>query len=806
MIQNYNMNYRLKKVAVLGSGVMGSGIACHLANVGMEVMMLDIVTPNLDGDQLKDKVQRNKLVNTALQKTIKSKPAPLYHKSFTSRIQTGNFEDDFEKIAEADWIIEVVVENLKIKKQIFNKVDEYRKDGSLVSSNTSSIPIHLLAEGCSSDFKSCFCGTHFFNPARYLRLLEVIPIVETQTEVVNFFMEFGKVTLGKQTVLCKDTPAFIGNRIGVMSGSEMTLLTEKYQFRIEEVDAMTGSLIARPNTATFRLQDLVGLDTGDNVSRFVADNVENDDYIEKLKERAQPKFMNFLLENKFLGNKTGKGFYEKTNLKDEKGKTIINALNLKTLTYESAIRPKMEVVKTAKGMELMNKRLQYLVEGETKEQQFFAEYFGQLFGYSAARVPEISDQYYPVDDAMRTGYFWDYGPFEYWDLIGFDLGIQLIEKVGAILPDWINEMRTAGNTQFYKFEAGQKKYYNIESKKYEAVPGTEAFIILDSFRAQTPLIKNSESVVHDIGDGVLCFEFTGKSNSIGEGVGRALLETIALAEAGHWKGLVIGNNAKQFSVGANLMNIGMFAMQKQFDVLEQFVDNFQQINMKIRTSKIPVVVATQGYVFGGGCEIAMHCDAGIYAAESYIGLVEVGVGLLPGGGGTKEFALRASDDFFEGDVQSPTLINYFKSIATAAVSTSAHEAFGLKYLRHERDEVCVNTPMNIGLAKDKVLELSKNYIPPSPRKDINVLGRAGMGILYSAINEFRMGEYMSDYDVEIARKIAYVICGGDLTSPQQVTEQYLLDIEREGFMSLLGNQKTLDRIQYLLMNNKPLRN
>jgi 3-hydroxyacyl-CoA dehydrogenase len=619
-------------------------------------------------------------------------------------------------------------------------------------------------------------------------------------------MEFGKVTLGKQTVLCKDTPAFIGNRIGVMSGSEMTLLTEKYQFRIEEVDAMTGSLIARPNTATFRLQDLVGLDTGDNVSRFVADNVENDDYIEKLKERAQPKFMNFLLENKFLGNKTGKGFYEKTNLKDEKGKTIINALNLKTLTYESAIRPKMEVVKTAKGMELMNKRLQYLVEGETKEQQFFAEYFGQLFGYSAARVPEISDQYYPVDDAMRTGYFWDYGPFEYWDLIGFDLGIQLIEKVGAILPDWINEMRTAGNTQFYKFEAGQKKYYNIESNKYEAVPGTEAFIILDSFRAQTPLIKNSESVVHDIGDGVLCFEFTGKSNSIGEGVGRALLETIALAEAGHWKGLVIGNNAKQFSVGANLMNIGMFAMQKQFDVLEQFVDNFQQINMKIRTSKIPVVVATQGYVFGGGCEIAMHCDAGIYAAESYIGLVEVGVGLLPGGGGTKEFALRASDDFFEGDVQSPTLINYFKSIATAAVSTSAHEAFGLKYLRHERDEVCVNTPMNIGLAKDKVLELSKNYIPPSPRKDINVLGRAGMGILYSAINEFRMGEYMSDYDVEIARKIAYVICGGDLTSPQQVTEQYLLDIEREGFMSLLGNQKTLDRIQYLLMNNKPLRN
>jgi len=800
------MKYRLKKVAVLGSGVMGSGIACHLANVGMEVLMLDIATPNLDSSQSKVKAQRNKMVDMALQNSIKSKPAPLYHNSFASRIRTGNFEDDFEQIQDADWIIEVVVENLKIKKQIFEKVEQYRKEGSLVSSNTSSIPIHLLAEGRSDDFKACFCGTHFFNPARYLRLLEVIPIKETQQVVVDFFMEFGKRTLGKQTVLCKDTPAFIGNRIGVMSGTEMTLLTEQFQFKIEEVDAMTGSLIGRPNTATFRLQDLVGLDTGDKVSRFVRDNVTGDAYIDKLKDRPEPKFMKFLLEHSFLGNKTGKGFYEKTQKKDENGNSIINALNLQTLTYETAIRPKMEVVKTAKGMELMNKRLQFLVEGETREQQFFSAYFGQLFGYAAARIPEISDQYFPVDDAMRTGYFWDYGPFEYWDLIGFDLGVRLIENAGASLPKWVQEMKASGNTQFYKFEGGQKKYYNTSSKQYEAVPGTESFILLDSYREQAPVIKNSECVVHDIGDGVLCLEFTSKSNSIGEGIGKAFLEAIELAEAGNWNGLVIGNNAKQFSVGANLMNIGMVAMQKQFDVLERFVDDFQQINMRIRTSKIPVVVATQGYVFGGGCEIAMHCDAGIYAAESYIGLVEVGVGLLPGGGGTKEFALRASDEFFEGDVQSPTLINYFKSIATAAVSTSAYEAYDLKYLQKERDEVCVNTVMNIGLAKEKVLDLAKNYIPPAARQDINVLGRAGMGVLYSAINEFRMGEYMSDYDVEIARKIAYVMCGGDLTSPQQVSEQYLLDIEREGFMSLLGNQKTLDRIQYLLMNNKPLRN
>jgi len=802
----FKMNYRLKKVTVLGSGIMGSGIACHLANVGMEVIMLDIVTPDLNDEESKSTVERNKLVNSALQKTIKSKPAPLYHKSFASRIKTGNFEDDFQKIAESDWIIEVVVENLKIKKQIFEKVDKYRKKGSLVSSNTSSIPINLLAKDRSDDFKKSFCGTHFFNPARYLRLLEIIPTNDTLQGVTDFFMEFGKVILGKQTVLCKDTPAFIGNRIGVMSATEMTLLTEKYNFGIEEVDAMTGSLIGRPSTATFRLQDLVGLDTGDNVSRFVAENVKNDNYIDRLKDRPEPKFMKFLLKNKFLGNKTGKGFYEKTSKRDKNGKSIINALNIKTLKYEPAIRPKIDFIKAAKGIGLMNKRLQYIVEGDTIYSQFFAEYFGQLFSYAAARVPEISDQYFPIDDAMRTGYFWDFGPFEYWDLIGFELGITLIEKVGAEVPQWITKMAASGKKHFYKFEDGKKKYYNISSNDYVVIPGMESFLILDSFRSQTPLIKNSESVVHDIGDGVLCFEFTGKSNSIGQGVGKALIETLKIAEEENWKGIVIGNNAKQFSVGANLMEIGMVAMQKQFDQLERFVDNFQQINMKIRTSKIPIVVATQGYVFGGGCEIAMHCDGGIYASESYIGLVEVGVGLLPGGGGTKEFALRASDDFFDGDVQSPTLINYFKSIATAAVSTSAYEAFDLNYLKKGRDEVCINTNLNIGLAKEKVLELAKNYIPPSARDDIQVLGRAGMGVLYSAINEFRMGEYMSDYDVEIARKIAYVLCGGDLTSSQQVSEQYLLDIEREGFMSLLGNQKTLDRIQYLLMNNKPLRN
>ena len=800
------MKYRLKKVAVLGSGVMGSGIACHLANIGLEVLMLDIIPRDLEGDKLKDPTLRNSIVNSALQNSIRSKPAPLYHKSFASRISTGNFEDDFEKISDADWIIEVVVERLDIKQQIFEKVDNNRKNNSLVTSNTSSIPMHLLSEGRSDNFKAHFCGTHFFNPPRYLRLLEVIPTSDTLESVINFFMEFGKVNLGKETVLCKDTPAFIGNRIGVMSATEMTILTKKYSFTVEEVDVLTGSLIGRPPTATFRLQDLVGLDTGDNVSRFVMDNVENDTYINKIKKLPEPKFMRFLLDNKFLGNKSGKGFYEKTKKKDANGKTIINVLNLETLEYKPAVKPRLEIVKTAKGMELLDKRLQFLVDGDSKEHQFFKDYFGALFAYSAARIPEISDQYFPLDDAMRTGYVWEYGPFEYWDLIGFEKGVALVEALGESLPKWVHDLKASGAQSFYKYENGKKHYFNIQTKKFEVLPGKDAFIILDSYRAQKSIIKNSECTVHDIGDGVLCLEFTSKSNSIGEGIGRGIDEAIRLAEEGDWKGIVIGNNAKQFSVGANLMNVGMMAMQKQFDPLDKMVDDFQQINMRIRTSKIPVVVATQGYVFGGGCEIAMHCDAGVYAAESYIGLVEVGVGLLPGGGGTKEFAVRASDDFFEGDVQSPTLVNYFKTIATAAVSTSAHQAFDLNYLKEGRDIVSVNTPMNIGKAKDKVLLLAKNYIAPSVREDIEVLGRGGMSVLYSAINEFRLGEYMSDYDVEIARKIAYVICGGDLTSSQKVSEQYLLDIERENFMSLLGNQKTLDRIQYLLMNNKPLRN
>ncbi len=799
------MKYRIQKVAVLGSGVMGSGIACHLANVGLDVLLLDIVPFDLTDEEKQQATQRNKLVNGALAKAIKSKPAPLYSKDFAKRIKTGNFDDDFDKIGDADWIIEVVIERLDIKHQIFEKVEQYRKPGSLISSNTSSIPIQRLVEGRSEDFAAHFCGTHFFNPPRYLPLFEVIPHKTSNPGVIDFFLDFGNKILGKETVLCKDTPAFISNRIGVMSTAKVFQLTEKHKMRIEEVDAITGTLIGRPNTATFRLQDLVGLDTADKVGRFVNNNV-SDEFFATVENEGSTKYMDFLIENKFLGNKTKKGFYEKTGKKDEKGKKIIMALNLDTLSYEPSIKPRLAAVGAAKSIEIFEKRINNLVDGTERENIFLKEYFASLFAYSANRIPEISDSVYALDDAMRAGYMWDYGPFEYWDELGFEKGLKIIAECGEVVPAWITDMQAKGHSQFYKEEGGKKHCYDPASQAYIQVPSAAEFVILDLIRSKTPVLQNSECTVHDIGDGVMCLEFQSKSNAIGEGIGQGLHDAIKLAEDEGWNGVVIGNNAKNFSVGANLMPVGMLAMQKDFKTLDKMVDEFQQLTMYLRTSKVPTVIATQGYVFGGGCEMAMHCDAGIYAAESYIGLVEVGVGLIPGGGGTKEMALRASDSFFDGDVMIPTLIDHFKPIATASVATSAYEAYSYNLLDPMKDIVTVKTPTNIKKAKEKVLELADGYVAKSAREDVTVLGRNGLSALYSAINEFRLGLYMSDYDVEIARKVAYVICGGDLTSKQQVSEQYLLDIEREAFLTLLGQQKTLDRIQHILMHNKPLRN
>jgi 3-hydroxyacyl-CoA dehydrogenase len=789
------INKRIRKVAVLGSGLMGTAISAQLAGCGIEVLLLDLPT---------ETGNRNKIAADSLANATKAKPAPFYDNQYANRIKIGNFDDDFAKIEDCDWIIEVVVERLDVKKLIYEKVDVHRAKGSLVSSNTSGIPIHLMAEGRSEDFKQHFCGTHFFNPVRYMRLLEVIPTAETHPAVIDFFMHYGDVVLGKQTVLCKDTPAFIANRVGVYAMAKIFQLTHELGLGIDAADALTGPAIGRPKTGTFRLADLVGMDTAVHVMRGMKQNCPKDEQISGMEV---PDFLNFLVDNKFLGNKSGQGFYKKTGEKDTKGRPVVLALNLQTLEYSLPQKEKFAVLDTLRQIDELPRRIKAAFAANDKGAELLQRSFLGLFAYVSNRVPEISDTLFAVDDALRAGFAWDVGPFQYWDMVGVKEGVEWAEKQGEHVADWVKDMLAAGNTSFYQTEDGVRKYYDQKSKSYRPLPGGASFVLLDSFRSNKPVYSNDECTLHDIGDGVLCLEFHSKMNAIGEGILRGINDSIQIAEVEGWRGIVIGNNAQNFTVGANLMMIAMMAYQQEWDELNQAVHIFQQTSMRIRYSAIPVVMATQGYVFGGGCEFSMHADAVVAAAESYIGLVEVGVGIIPGGGGTKEFAVRLSDEMSrEGDVQIPRLIEKFKCIATAQVATSADEAFHYGYLLHQKDSIVRNVARNISEAKKKVLELSEGYVMPIRRTDINVLGRTGLGALYVAAHSLKLGNYASDHDILIAKKVAYVLCGGDLTSQQQVSEQYLLDIEREMFLSLCGEQKTLERIQYMLEHGKPLRN
>ncbi len=794
---------RIKKVAVLGSGVMGSAIACHFANIGLEVLMLDILPLNVDAKTLKTPAERNQVAATALGAALKQKPAPLYKKEFAERITVGNFEDDFAGIGDCDWVLEAVVERLEIKQQVLANVDTHRKSGTLVSSNTSGIPIHLMLEGRSEDFCAHFLGTHFFNPPRYLPLLEIIPSPKTDREVIDFLMDYGDRYLGKTTVLCKDTPAFIANRVGVYAMLLIFHLAENSSLSISDIDKLTGPAIGRPNTGTFRLADLVGLDVADHVTKGIQQNCPDDAMAQAL---HTPKFLQYLLDHQWFGNKSGKGFYQKTAEKDDKGRSIILSLNLETLEYERAPRSSLPSLTISKQIDDLTKRLPALLSAGDAGSDLLKHSFAGLFAYVSQRIREISDTLYAVDDALRAGFGWQIGPFEYWDILGVEQGIQMAEAEGYVVAQWVHGMLQNGKSHFYIHEGHQKKYYDLTSGDYHIIPGSDAIVRLSNYRNQKPVFTNNEVILHDIGDQVLCFEFTSKSNAIGEGILRGFQEAFDIAEGGDWRGMVIGNEAKNFSVGANLMLIAMLVYDEQWDDLEMAVRLFQQTAMRCRYSAIPVVAATQGYVFGGSCEVMMHCDAVCAAAESYIGQVEVGVGLLPGGGGTKEFALRASDQFFDGDVMIPTLIEKFKTLAMGLVSTSAHEAFDHGYLLSRKDKVIINGSRNLDEAKAEVLRLSETYTAAQERDDIFVLGREGLGALYTAANELYRGHYASEHDIKIARKIAWVLCGGDLSATQKVTEQYLLDVEREAFLSLLGEQKTIERMQYMLENGKPLRN
>lgn len=792
---------KIKTVAVLGSGVMGSRIALHYANIGLKVYLLDIVTPKLSEEDAKKPALRNKMVNDALAFALKSNPSPVYDKAFASRITTGNFDDNLSWIKNADWVIEVVVENLEIKKSLFEKVEKYRKPGTLITSNTSGIPIHLMAEGRSDDFRAHFCGTHYFNPPRYLRLLEVIPTQETDKDVIDFLMSYGDLFLGKQTVLCKDTPAFIANRVGVFSIAAVIKLMQEMDMTIDEVDALTGTLIGKPKSATFRTTDVVGLDTMIKVMKGAYDNLPNDEYRDVLQV---PAWISQMEANKWLGDKTGQGFFKKG--KDASGKKSFSTLDWKTLEYNPSAKTKSAVTEL-KSIEDLKKRLPALYKQGGKHGEFLKKLTYYVSSYVSNRIPEISDELYRIDDAMRAGFGWEIGPFEQWDAIGVETLTAGMKEAGFKVNGWVDEMLAAGFKTFYKVENGVQKYYDVASKSYKAIPGREAFIILDNYKEQKPVWKNALCRVDDIGDGVLNVSWATKMNSIGGEVIEAINKGIDIAEQQGWKGVVLGHDYPNFSAGANLAMIFMFALEQEYDELDFAVRSFQAATMRCRYSGIPVVAAPHGMTLGGGCEFSMHADSAVASAETYIGLVEVGVGLIPGGGGTKEMALRASDAYYNGDPMIPQLAERFTAIATAKVATSAYEAFGVGVLDKKKDVVVVNQSRLIAEAKDKVLELYNNgYVQKPQRDDITVLGKAGLAALYAGAAAFKVGAYASEHDFKIAQKIAYVLCGGDLSTESKVTEQYLLDLEREAFLSLCGEKKTLERIQSILTSGKPLRN
>lgn len=792
----------IKKVAVVGSGIMGSGIACHFANIGVEVLLLDIVPRELNeaeqkkGLTLENKVVRNRIVNDSLANALKSKPSPIYDQKFANRITTGNLTDDIAKVKDVDWIIEVVVERLDIKKQVFEQLDQHRKPGTLITSNTSGIPIHFMSEGRSEDFQKHFCGTHFFNPARYLKLFEIIPGPKTSQKVLDFLNNYGEQFLGKTSVVAKDTPAFIGNRIGIFGIQSLFHQVKEMGLTIEEVDKLTGPVIGRPKSATFRTVDVVGLDTLVHVANGIYENCPNDEAHELFK---LPDFVNKMMENKWLGSKTGQGFYKK------EGKDILS-LDLNTLEYRPNKRASFATLEMTKTIEKPIDRFKVLVKGTDKAGEFYRKNFSSMFAYVSNRVPEITDEFYKIDDAMKAGFGWENGPFEIWDAIGVQKGIELMKAEGYEPAAWVNDMVASGNTTFYSVKDGATHFYNIASKSQTKIPGQDAFIILNNIRESKKVWGNADATIHHIGDGILNLEFHSKMNTIGGGVIQGLNKAYDLAEK-EYNGLVIGNQGTNFSVGANIGMIFMMAVEQEYDELNMAIKMFQDTMMRARYSSIPVVVAPHGMTLGGGCELSMHADKVVAAAETYIGLVEFGVGVIPGGGGSKEMALRAADTFRKNDVELNVLQEYFLTIGMAKVATSAYEAFDLGILQKGKDVVVVNKDRQIAEAKKHALLMAEaGYTQPAKRKDIKVLGKQALGMFLVGTDQMVAGQYISEHDQKIANKLAYVMAGGDLSEPTLVTEQYLLDLEREAFLSLCTERKTLERIQFMLTKGKPLRN
>jgi len=790
------MKYQIHKAVVVGAGTMGAAIAAHLANSGVPVTLLDIASK--EGD-------KNKIVNEGWERCLKAKPANLMSAELKTFVKLGNLEDDFGAVAEADWICEAIVEDLKIKQELMARIDPVRKLSAIVSTNTSGIPVTSIAEGRSEEFKRHFLGTHFFNPPRYLKLLEVIPTKDTDKEVVDFISWFGEYRLGKGIVLCKDTPNFVGNRVFFgMSTFAMNYILEN-DYTIDEVDALTGPLIGHPKTATFRLADLVGLDVWEHVGQNLGPAIPHDKLGQQYLAAEKPKqLMNAMLERKWLGNKTKIGFYKE--VRSEDGKREFWSLDLKTLEHVPPTKPRFDSVKAAKDVESLGDRLKVMLEAPSadKAAQLIRALTFQSFQYASSILPEVADTPTPIDDAVRWGFSYEAGLFETWDMLGVEATAEKMKAIGYPPAEWVDEMLAAGFESFYQYENGEKVgVYDIVKKNYVEVKKPAGVVTL---KGQKVVSQNAGATLYDMGDGIACLEFHTKMNALDDDIMSMAVEAFDRLDS-DFDGLVLGNEAENFSAGANVFMMVVGAQQGMWDMLDAATRKLQDMNMRMRYSPKPIVVAPAGLTLGGGCEITMHASRVVAAAETYIGLVELGVGLIPAGGGTKEMLRRIVNPVMriENADSLPTLQKVFLQIGQAKVATSAEEARGMAVL-NPQDCIVMNRSHLLAEAKKEVLHMvAAGYKPPAPEQ-VFAAGRDALAALRIGAWMFQAGHYITQYDHHVASKLAYVMCGGELTRPQWVSEQYILDLEREAILSLFGEEKTQARMWNILQTGKPLRN
>ncbi len=795
------------KIVVLGSGVMGSQIALHFANAGFDVHLLDIVPRTLTekekaaGKTPDDPQVRNRIVTENFKRALKLKPSPTFNDAVAQRVRTGNFEDDWHHIKDADWILEAIIEDLDIKRNLFRRIAADKRPDALVSTNTSGIPIHLLTEGMPESFSRRFIGTHFFNPPRYLRLLEIIPSPQTDRRTIDWVTRFGRVYLGKETILCKDTPAFIANRTGIYALGLTFQLMAEMGLTIEEVDALTGPIMGRPKSATFRTADIVGIDTlvrvMDDLYKRLPDGEERDVF-------KVPDFIRKMVEEGKLGAKSGEGFYKKVI---NEGKKEILVYDPDSGQYRKRRKPRFPEIDAVKARfsDVPSRLRALILDSEGKGAAFLRKFFLRFFRYLTYRIPEISDVFYRIDMGLEAGFAWEQGPFRIWQKMG-TADIKTAMAAEALAPNaWVEQMLAAGK-DFYRVQEGKLAYYDIGSRDYAPVEEWKDAIFFNLLHDERTVWAGQDAHILDLGDGVLGVELHSYRNAIGGEILGAIQKAIDIAEKDH-AGVVIGTDADNFSVGANVGLIFMLAAEQEWDELDMAVRQFQQTTMRIKTSRVPVVVAPRGMTLGGGAEISMHADMVLAAAELYMGLVELGAGLIPAGGGTKEMTLRASDNYYEGDPEYPNFQNFVLSIAQAKVSRSASEAYDFYLLRRGQDRYVMNTALQIRRAKEWVLTLYHDgYVPPAPRTDIKVLGENAEASIIAAAQNLYEGGWITEYDKFLVKKLVYVMTGGGLSGPARVSEQYLLDLEREVFLSLCGRQKTLERLQSILTTGKPLRN